>query len=79
MEHVNQHHAADLDQESASVRASAAQSPTQQRRITDARVHGMSKTQRDAPTKYLVRNFGFEDKSPFLFFSDLDFESALKP
>ena len=56
MKHVNQHHEADLDQESAS----AAHSPTQQIKINDARVLGMNRTQRDALTTDLVRNLVFE-------------------
>ena len=58
MKHINQRHAADLmyDKESAS----EAQSPTQQRKITDSRVPGMSKTHRDALTKDLVQNLVFD-------------------
>ena len=58
MKHIKKRHAADLmcDKESAS----EAQSPTQQRKITDSRVPGMSKTHRDALTKDLVQNLVFD-------------------
>ena len=73
MKHINQYHAADIPADHKS--ASAAQSSTQQSKLTASSVPGMSRTQRDSLTKDLVRNLVFEDKEPF---SVLDFESALK-
>jgi hypothetical protein len=74
--HINQHHAADFmyDKESAS----EAQSSTQQRKITDSRVPGMSRTHRDALTKDLVLNLVFEDKEPFSIFERPGYQKCIE-
>jgi len=65
VKHVNQKHADDLVSDQQSTSEAAAQSSTKQSKISEARGSSMSKTQRDAITKDLVRNLVFEDKEPF--------------
>ena len=76
MKHINQHHVADIPADHKS--ASAAQSSTQQSKLTASSVPGMSRTQRDSLTKDLVRNLVFEDKEPFSVFEQPGFRKCFE-